>query len=123
MKWEEASVLLKNTIQNGSNINTQKSKYRIIEETPPFQCKRYNYENEEGYKVKIGVRDYIEIPISMLETLFNLALENNRIYNNIVFIDAFPKQAKAHGCHVHVVGRIFELCGVANRKGGNYEIL
>jgi len=123
MNWEEASILIKNTIQRGENINTQKSKQRLVEEIPPFQCKRYNYKNEEGYKVRIGIKQIIEIPITMLETVFNLASENNRTYNNKIFATAFPKQAKAHGCHVHVVGRIFELCGVANKKDGNYEIL
>jgi hypothetical protein len=123
MNWEEASILIKNTIRTGYNINTQKSTFRYVDQVPPFQCKRYDYKNEAGYKVRIGVRDFVEIPITMLETVFNLATENNRIYNNKVFADAFPKQARDHGCHVHVVGRIFELSGVANKKGGNYEIL
>ena len=123
MNWKEASILIKNNIRIGDNINTQKSKHRYVVNEPPFQCNRYNYKNEEGYKVSIGERDFVEIPITMLETVFNIAIENCRIYNNKVFADAFPKQAKDHGCHVHVVGRIFELSGVANKKGGNYEIL
>ena len=123
MNWKEASILIKNTIQRGDDVNTHKSTFRFVVQVPPFQCKRYNYKNEEGYKVRIGVRDFLEIPISMLETVFNLALVNNRIYNSKVFATAFPRQLKDHGCHVHVVGRIFELSRVANKKGGNYEIL
>ena len=123
MNWAEASILIKNTIQKGDDVNSQKSTFRFVDQVPPFQCKRYDYKNEEGYKVRIGVKHLIEIPISMLETTFNQALANNRTYNNKVFADAFPKQAKNHGCHVHVVGRIFELSGVANKKGGNYKIL
>ena len=123
MNWEEASILIKNTIQKGDELNSQKSTFRIVIQVPPFQCKRYDYKNEEGYKIRIGATSLIEIPISMLETVFKLALENNRIYNHKIFVAAFPRQAKNHGCHVHVVGRIFELSGVANKKGGNYEIL
>jgi len=123
MNWAEASILIKNTIQRGDDVNTHKSTFRFVIQVPPFQCNRYNYQNEEGYKVSIGERDFVVIPITMLETVFNLAVENNRIYDNKVFADAFPKQVKDHGCHVHVVGRIFELCGVANKKGENYEIL
>ena len=122
MNWEAASLLIKNRIQKGDDVNTHKSTFRIVDQVPPFQCERYNYKNEEGYKVRIGVKHLIEIPISMLENVFNLAIENNRIYNNSVFANAFPKQAKDHGCHVHVVGRIFELSRVANKNGGNYEI-
>jgi len=123
MNWAEASILIKNTIQKGDDVNSQKSTFRFVDQVPPFHCKRYDYKNEEGYKVRIGAKQLIEIPISMLERVFYLALENNRIYNNKVFADAFPKQVKDHGCHVHVVGRIFELSGVANKKGANYEIL
>lgn len=123
MNWTEASLLIKYTIKKGADVNSQKSNFRFVDQVPPFQCRRYNFKNAEGYKVSIGVRDFVEIPITMLETVFNLAIENNRIYNNKVFADAFPKQAKDHGCHVHVVGRIFELSGIANKKGGNYEIL
>ena len=122
MNWEEAAILIKNTIQKGDDVNSQTSTFRFVDQVPPFQCKRSDYKNEEGYKVKIGVRDFVEIPITMLETVFNLAIENNRIYNNKIFADAFPKQAKDHGCHVHVIGRIFELSGVAYKNGGNYEI-
>ena len=123
MNWNEASLLIQNSIHLGDDVNTPKSTFRFVQEIPPYQCKKYSYQNEVGYKVKIGGTTVVEIPMGMLETLFNLSVENNRTYNSKIFKKSFPVQAKDHGCHVHVVGRIFELSGVARKSGSDYEIL
>ena len=123
MKWHEASQLIKDNIKKGASVNTEKSTYRIVEEVPPFKCKKYNYKNEPGYKVWIGGTNTVEIPLSMLEAIFNLAVENKGIYNNGIFEKLYSKHKETHGCHVHVVGKIFEMSGFAKKIGNNYEIL
>ena len=121
MNWHEASQLIKDNILKGADVNTDKSTYRIVEEVPPYQCKKYNYVGE-GYKVRIGEINTIEIPLSMLEAAFHLSVENKRIYNTKIFTELYPKQRKDHPCHVHTVGKIFELSGVATAVGSNYHI-
>lgn len=58
----------------------------------------------------------------MLELLFNSAVENGGIYNREVFRNNYERQLNSHGCHVHVVGKIFELSGVAVKNRNNFHI-
>jgi hypothetical protein len=60
--------------------------------------------------------------MSMLEVVYQAAVAHNGNYNNAVFAGLFPDQLKNHGCHVHVVGAIFGVSGIAERIGRNYHI-
>jgi predicted HTH transcriptional regulator len=120
MNWDQVIIKIKEKIQLGTDVNTIVSTYRFVVEIPPYKCKQYD--NKEGYKVKIGENNAIKIPISMLQTLFQNSQKNNNTYNTKVFRDAFPVQAKNHGCHVHVIGKIFEKSGSVVNVGKDYLI-
>lgn len=60
----------------------------------------------------------------MLKKCFN-SLKNSDGYNCKVFSYYYPKQAKDHSCHVHVVGMIFKTAGIAetDAKNKNYKMI
>jgi hypothetical protein len=117
MNWNSAYNAIKNSITKGLEINTRNSKHRIVLEIPPYKCATNSYGNSEGFKVRIGVANTIEIPISMLESLYEASIINNSTYENKVFEKLYPKQLKQHGCQVHVVGQIFVKSGLAKLDG------
>ncbi len=120
MNWEQTIEKIRENIKVGTDVNTESSTFRIVLEIPPFQCKQYN--NEVGYKVKIGDKNALEIPVSMLKTILENATKNNKRYNTSIFKEAFPRQTKNHGCHVHVVGKLLEKSGIADKEGNAYKI-
>jgi hypothetical protein len=110
MNWKEAETLIRQTIIAGMKLDK-----RTVLEGPDYQCNKYNYAGAKGFKVKIGATTFLEIPFTMLQAVFEDAVANNRIYENKVFKSKFDRQLKNHGCHVHVVGRIFEKAGIATQ--------
>jgi hypothetical protein len=110
MIWKEAELLIRHNIIIGMKLDN-----RTVLEGPDYQCPRYDYARAKGYKVKIGRKTSLDIPFIMLQSVFEDAIANNRIYENMVFRKKFNRQYKVHGCHVHVIGRIFEKSGVATQ--------
>ncbi len=121
MNWEEALELILHHIVVGLHLDPD-LQFRTIVDGPNYHCNTYNYNGALGFRVQIGNNTFINIPIIMLETLFNATLANNGIYNRAVFGQHFHQQLTNHGCHVHTVGQIFEISGIAERVGNNYEI-
>lgn len=111
MNWQQAQRRILN-IEIGTHIDTD-SEYRYIIQGPDYRCNTYNYNGANGFRINIGETNFINIPINMLETLFNASITNNRIYNTSIFQQNFQRQYKTHGCHVHVVGKLFETAHVA----------
>jgi len=128
MNWEKAQKLIEAKFTLGFHLDPS-SVYRIIIGIPPYQCTKYDYNKEEGFKITIGagVNNYVEITWSMLKTVFNDSIENKRIYNKDVFRIHYPARAEqktGHSCHIHVIGKMFEQSCVAkplNKR--NYLIL
>ena len=122
MEWDEAKSIMSNKINTGMDLNTPQSKLRKVLRTN-HRCNKYNYNGENGYLIRISNYDYnnLDIPWSMLEKCFS-ALKTPMGYNSIFFKDIFPKQAKHHSCHVHVVGMLFKQAGIAEKKGRNYYL-
>ena len=58
---------------------------RTILEGPDYQCYSYDYAGAKGFKVKIGEKTSLDIPFTMLQSVFEDAIANNRIYENKVF--------------------------------------
>lgn len=110
MNWEDAESLIRNNISIGTKLDN-----RTVLEGPGYPCRGYDYNGTPGFKIKIGKTTYIEVPLSMLQTVYVDAMANNSIYENKVFKNRYERQLRSHGCHVHVVGKIFEKAGVANK--------
>lgn len=123
MIWEEALPLIIQHIVVGTDLNPA-LQYRNVVAGPNYVCNTYDYNGSLGYSVQIGANNFIEIPLSMLEILLNNAMGNGGIYNNGVFHDTFPQQLNNHGCHVHVVGKIFQNAHIAlPPMAGDYTML
>src|SRR5689334_13805758 len=119
MNWEKAYELIVAKITKGRKLSLE-SKYRVVLEVPSsYKCYRYDYNGSPGFKISIGETTDVEIPISMLHTIFNDIVANNGVYNKDVFRKHYPTRAEestGHPCHIHVVGKIFELSGIAIKK-------
>jgi len=110
MNWEKAESLIRQSIIAGMKLDN-----RTVLEGPDFQCWGYDYNGTPGFKIRIGATTCIEIPFIMLQAVYADAKANNGIYENKVFKNKYERQFKSHGCHVHVVGRMFEKAGIATQ--------
>jgi len=124
MEWFEA----RNKINQRITLNTkldEDSAYRSVVKTPPYTFTRGKFKGLEGYKVQIGERSHVNIPIEMLQHLFNASKQNNNVYNNEIFNATYPKIGQhdsGHPCYIHCVGKIFEISGIAIKNGNNYKL-
>ncbi len=119
MNWKEAEILIRHSIIAGMKLDN-----RTVLEGPDFSCYGYDFKGTPGFKIRIGTTTCIEIPFIMLHTVYSDAIANNRIYENKVFKNRYERQLKSHGCHVHVVGKIFEKSGMATQiDKRRYKIL
>lgn len=121
MTWNHALALILQHIAVGVHLNPE-LQYRYILAGPDYICTHYDYNGAKGYRVNIGAQNYVEIPILMLKVLFDAAIANGSIYNNEVFGNNYPQQLNNHDCHVHVVGRMFVIAGVANQVGNDFHV-
>ena len=128
MWTNETLNLINNNIVVGLNIDTstnlgcvENSNDRVI--ISRGNCTNYDYNNSDGFYVRIGVSNIIQIPISMLQNCYIAACNNNNIYNKEIFQQLYPRLI-AHGCHVTVVGMIFyHACLVRQINGFDYILI
>jgi hypothetical protein len=109
MEWKEAKQLLKSNIQLDLHLTPAK-KFKIVREIPPYKCK--NYKSNEGFRVQVGTKTFVNIPLAMLETIFEASKQNNNAYNRAIFKVNFPRELYAKPCNVHSVGKLFEHAGI-----------
>jgi len=120
MEWTEARERIRRSIRVGSDVNSPRSTYRVVEAVGPLAGNaRYGYCSETGFLVRIGKSNVIRIPWQMLEKCFS-AVEAGRGYDGRFFREQFPNQTKDHPCHVHVVGQILARSGIAVLMGNVY---
>ncbi len=121
MDWKEAQRRIEIHVKVGTDLNTPASTYRFVEAVEsPINSARYGYENETGFVVPIGQSNKIKIPWSMLEKCF-YQLDSPHGYDSGFFRERFSLQYKDHPCHVHVVGQIFVVAGIARVEGNKYR--
>jgi hypothetical protein len=121
MIWNKALELLKKNIQLGLHLTPNKN-FKFVREIPPFKCKNYN--NAEGFRVQVGEKSFVNIPLHMLETIFEATKLNNNTFNRTIFETNFPRELNAKPCNVHSVGKLFEHAGImlmVDKR--NYKIL
>ena len=121
MKWNEALPLLKAKI--GLNLHlTPEKNFKIVRDIPPYKCKNYN--NSEGFRVQVGTNTSVNIPLDMLEIIFEATKQNNNTYNRAIFETNFPRELKAKPCNEHSVDKLFEHAGIMQMLDKrNYQIL
>jgi hypothetical protein len=120
MEWWEAQELIEEKIKIGTDLNTDKSTYRVVNSIGNIRdSQRYGYGSEKGFIVQIGKSKRISIPWKMLAKCF-LPLSSDKEYDGDYFRRYFPLQATDHPCHVHVVGQLFVKAGIARQKNATY---
>lgn len=122
MTWIHAKEKIFKKIIQGTDINSPNTNYRIVLEVrEDISSARYGYNNETGFVVQIGENSSICIPLKMLKHCYGaLGLDGN--YDGKFFRKHYPLQAKDHPCHVHTVGQIFVVAGLAKRTGNSYSL-
>ena len=122
MSWIQAKNKILKKIVHGTDLNSVNTTYRIVLAVRQnISSARYGYKNETGFAVQIGKNNSIFIPISMLEKCFG-AFDLQGNYDGNFFRNHFPLQAKDHPCHVHTVGQMFVVAGVARRTKKHYHL-
>jgi len=119
MEWEEAKRIISKEITTRTDINTEESTNREVLGANGY-CDKYDYD-EMGFIVRIGAKNELEIPWSMLERCFH-ALGTAEGYTGSFFKREYPAQASDHYCHVHVIGMIFVKAGIATYDGTAYRM-
>jgi hypothetical protein len=123
MNWVQAQRRIRAHVKVGIDLNTPASKYRFVQAVDSIiNSERYNYQSERGFIVSIGREAKIKIPWGMLEECF-MQLKSPEGFDGSFFRKRFPLQAQDHSCHVHVVGRIFAVAGLARVEGRHYYII
>lgn len=122
MNWEKILSIIKSKIKKELKLDSN-SIYRNVIEAPPYKCNTYDYDDAEGYKIQIGKTSSLEVPINMLKNIYESSMRSDRRYNNSVFKSLYPKQLKNRGCHVQVIGMIFEKSGIAVKENKEYKLL
>ncbi len=123
MEWDEAKHRITKSVRMETDLNTEKSSYRKIEHIGRLRdSNRYGYSGVSGFEVRIGEDATISIPWTMLRKCFR-CLQDPSGYDGSSFRSLFPKQAKDHGCHVHIVGMIFVAAGLAESAGRSYRFV
>lgn len=120
MEWHLVQEALMK-IEKGTDLNTKKSTCRVVLDKPPYICKNYGY-NSIGFKIRIGNNKHIDIPLKMLNTIYDYSIKSGGVYDSTVLRSLFPKQASGHPCHVHVVGQLFVKSGIASLVNGKYKL-
>ena len=82
MNWGEAQMLLKKAIKIDLHL-TPDANFKFVRKVPPYKCK--NYSNEEGFRVQVGKTSFVNIPFSMLQTIFKASKVNENTYNSCLF--------------------------------------
>lgn len=116
MNWLNIEKQIRESLKVGDKIQ-EDSKYRNVIAGPDFPCSRYDYAGKQGYNVQIGKSDWLQIPFVLLKTVYEDTLANQGTYNRSIICKNYQKQVTNHGCHVHVVGRIFVRAGIMEKKG------
>lgn len=123
MNWLNIEQQIKDSVKVGDKLDRD-SKYRKVVDGPDFPCSRYDYAGKLGYNVQIVKDDWLQIPFVLLKTVYEDTLANNGIYNRNVICKHYQKQVTNHGCHVHVIGRIFVHAGIMEERGERaYQII
>lgn len=121
MNWEEASEKIRKQVSKGLKLDKMANYGRPVLEVPPYACASFN--NEEGYKIKIGSDRFIEVPMSMLKACYEAAMADGGIYKTSIIYSLYPEQVKETGGYVHVVGNIFQVAGLGVKVKGGYELV
>lgn len=120
MNWEEASELIKKQVTKGLKLDKMANYGRPVVEVPPYPCAAFN--NEEGFRIRIGSDRFIEVPMTMLQRCFEAAKADGGVYKTSIIYTLYPEQVKETGGYVHVVGNIFEVAGVAQKIKGGFAL-
>ena len=73
--------ILKNKVKVGDKLS-DKGDYKIVEKTPPYRCA--NYLHHQGFRIQIGAKSSINVPLSILEEVITESKARGGIYNKSI---------------------------------------
>jgi hypothetical protein len=117
MNWNEAELLIRKNIHKALHLSPE-SQFKIVKEVPPYKCKNYNF--SEGFRIQVGAKNEINVPISMLKKIYGKTILSGGIYNRAIFKENFPRELINKPCYIHSVGKLFEYSGCM-KKVNNYD--
>ncbi|MGC4116115.1 MAG: hypothetical protein QM765_16345 [Myxococcales bacterium] len=116
MTWAEAQAKIRRSLEPGSNLGSPgAAQHPVLAVDHP--CTRRHYAGDPGLLVQLSERpkDLVELPWSMLKTCFSDLVDGG--YGSDTFRRRFPRQAASEPCHVHLIGMVFVVAGLAVTDG------
>ncbi|WP_231490307.1 hypothetical protein [Pedobacter sp. Leaf170] len=119
--WRLAKELILSEVKQNDFLAPTSKYGRKIVLVPPSTSNSRRFMGMESYNVQIGKNKFIDVPISMIENLFNASLKNNNEYTSYIFHAIYPGLAGPKGtpCYISTVGQIFEKAGLVIKIGVN----
>ena len=113
MEWPKAKRNIKNKVGDKTNLQSRRSGKRPVTKI-----------TDNGFKVEISEISKVTIKVTwkMLEKCWKESMKSG-YYGNCIFKKHFEEKQKQHPCYVHVVGKIFEVAGLAKNDGNCYRII
>lgn len=122
MSWRIAERLIRQHIVQGIHLDLD-SFYKIVLEVPPHSCYKNGFDGATGFKVKVGNKSTIEVPLKMLEKIYGASVSNTMLYNRDIFKGEYNNLLKIKPCYVHVVGKILLEAKIADQPNSRNYIL
>ena len=106
--WNEARKQIEQTIKVGTDVNTENSTYRVVQQV----------DQTNGIIVPKSQNGNITIRWEMLKECYE-PIASGREYTSQYFKDKYPKEARNATCYPHTVGQIFVKAGLAIQTTNN----
>jgi len=116
MDWKDHIKTIRKAVPVGTRLDENpNTKYKIVEDEAGI--------NRNGFRIKVGAKNFIEIPLEMLEQIFHRSISNGGLYHKAIIERLYPAEVNAKPCLVHAVGKIFAKAGIMKQTSArNYMI-
>jgi hypothetical protein len=105
VNWKELEESLRK-IKINQKID-EKSNYREVNEIPPYKPSRGRFNGKESFRVQIGKKNYINIPIDLLKKVYD-DVEKGNEYCKKLLDRLFLNLTKNRPCYTQVIKKLLE---------------
>lgn len=78
-------------------------------------------ENDNNFKIKYGAKNSFKINLSELKQIFEL-IQKEQKYSKNTILSFSIKNKKLPDCSVQIIGKLFELSGLIEKKSKNSNV-
>lgn len=117
MDWKDHIKTIRKAVPVDTRLDENpNTKYKIVEYVPSI--------NRSSFRIKVGAKNFIEIPLEMLEQIFLRSIGNEGLYNKSIIETLYSAEVNAKPCLVQAVGKIFAKAGITKQiSSRNYMII